>query len=96
MVTLLAVSYWLLAICLTSVFPGILKQVQDDSVNGQQPAASSDLAPDAKAVYRYPFTVYRLSHLVTNKFLTHGSRSTDNGQRMSGRPMPSITPEASS
>ena len=36
------------------------------------PAANSDLRLTSNAVIRYPFTVYRLSHLTTNKVPTHG------------------------
>ena len=35
-----------------------------------------------KSVIRYPFTVYRPSHRMTNKVLTHGSRSTVNGHQL--------------
>jgi hypothetical protein len=38
-----------------------------------------------KAVYRYPFTVHRLSHLMTSKALTHGSRFTVHGHTVSGK-----------
>ena len=42
------------------------------AAKSQQPEAISRLT--FKAVYRHPFTVHRLSHLMTNKALTHGSR----------------------
>jgi hypothetical protein len=38
---------------------------------------------DEKSVYRYPFTVYRPSHRMTNKALTHGSRFTVSGHMVS-------------
>ena len=44
-----------------------------------------DFAHDAYlSVYRYPLSVHRSSHLMTNKALTHGSRS--HGQHREGRP----------
>ena len=64
------------------------------TARSQQLGASSGIVPDALG--RYPLSVYRLSHLVTNKFLTHGSRCTVNGQRTSGLPMPSTPPAARS
>jgi hypothetical protein len=59
----------------------------------QQPAAIMRVT--AKAVYRYPFTVYRLLHRMTNEVLTHGSRLTVDGHRRDGR-FNSQQPEARS
>ena len=36
----------------------------------------------SKAVIRYPLSVYRPSHRMTNKVLTHGSQSTVNGHQL--------------
>ena len=38
-----------------------------------------------KAVYRYPFTVYRLTHLMADKALMHGKRFTVHGNTVSDK-----------